>query len=169
MLSNLRGLLIAAVFGAGISQAADTEFGAAATLGSRISVATFKLASEHRPNPNLNAECIATIDDTQLAPEHEAMFRRLFSPADLEKLNTFASTTAAAKYVEEALSLVGRQAFGVEAKPVEYTPEERAQIERLAASALGEKFFDVLNTSNAEWQMSVGPGLRQMLLACKKQ
>jgi hypothetical protein len=169
MLSTFRVLLMAAVFGASLSQAADADFGAAAALGSRISVATFKLASQHRPNPNLNTQCIANLDVTRLAPEHEAMFRKLFTPAEIEQLNAFASTTAADKYVEEALRMVGKQAFGIEAGPVEYTPEEQAQLRKLGSSELGEKFFEALNTSNQEWQAAVGPALKRMLATCKQQ
>ena len=169
LVTNFRVLLAAVALGAGLAHAADADFGAAAAMGSRISVATMQLASRHSPNPNLDGECVASINTARLAPEHEAMLRRLFSPADLEQLNAFATTTAAAKYVDEALKLVGQRAFGIESSPDEYTPEEEAQLRDLTASEVGTKFFEVLNTSNPEWKASVGPGLMRMLAACKKE
>lgn len=148
-------------------QAATPEPSAAAKYASRFSIASIKQAQLHRPSKTLHSECIASQSDALLVAEYDELLRAQFSPPDLAQLNTFLSSSAASKYLEDTLRAISAKALGVPLEPVPFSAQERSQLDRFLASQVGEQYLGLFQVSNQAWNATVRPALTRMLDSCR--
>lgn len=161
----IRSLLALLAASAALVQAAGAVQSAAAIFASQLSVRSIKQSEIHRPNPNLNGTCIASLNDTALAAEFETLLQDEFSSSEVGELNVFLSSSAAEKYLEETLRLIRERSFGISEEPASFSDDEWGQLETFTNSKVGERYHNLIQSSTDK----VRPSVIRMLTSCKRK